>query len=196
MPQFPLWRLLTERGLRWGEAVSFRWGDLDGEKCRLSVRPKIAKGKRACIVPLPRSLVDELLALRTAHYRTTGRVPETSSPIFLTPHGKHWSKGGAANARKALSRLLEAAEIPEKDESGRSIDVHALRGTAITRMLRHRVPVETVARIVGHRDIRVTLRHYEDLRINDTEAALANVPDIALTESDGPETGTTLGTGQ
>ena len=105
--------------------MSFRWGDLDGEKCRLSVRPEIAKGKRARIVPLPVSLVDELSVLRTVHYRCTGRAPGTSSPIFLTPHGKHWSKGRAANARKALSRLLEEAEIPEEDETGRSIDIHA-----------------------------------------------------------------------
>jgi integrase len=59
-----------------------------------------------------------------------------------------------------------------------SVDIHALRRTAGTRLARHAVPLATVSAIMGHSDVRLTQRYYIDLRIGDTKKAVEGVPEI------------------
>ena len=77
--------------------------------------------------------------------------------------------------------------ISHCDAAERSVDIHALRTTAATRMLRYGVPVHVVARILGHKDVRLTLRHYEDLRVEDTRRAVDGIPDVEHPEQEGGE---------
>ena len=108
------------------------------------------------------------------------RNPQPSERVFLSPRAKSWTKGGAANALKILNGIIEEANIAKVDAAGRSIDIHALRGTACTRLLRHGVDVALASELMGHKDIRVTMKHYVSLRIEDTRKAIEKVPGLTV----------------
>ena len=54
------------------------------------------------------------------------------------------------------------------------------------RLARHGVPLAQLAAILGHQDVRITARHYLDLRINDTKKAVEGVPEVGAAA---PKTG-------
>ena len=180
MPQAPFWKTLIVSGLRYGEAASLRWSDLDEVEGVVAVRAEVAKSRRGRLVPLPGYLVEDLRALRQAQAFVLGRVPLPTDLIFLSPKHRPLSPHGNP-ARVLLRRLLEQAGILRTDERGRiSVDIHALRRTAGTRLARHAVPLATVSAIMGHSDVRLTQRFYVDLRIADTKRAIEGVPAVRV----------------
>ena len=68
------------------------------------------------------------------------------------------------------------------DEANRRLDVHALRRTANTRLLRFGVPIMTAATILGHQDPKITAKHYSELRLADTLAAVEKLPPLVARE--------------
>jgi integrase len=173
IPSMPLWRMFVSVGLRLGEAIAATWQDYDDAERVLYLRPETTKARRSREVPIPKALAAELAALRRAQALARGRPVLATEPIFTTPHGDPLDP---ANVRRDFRSVLKLAGMTEHDERGRSLDVHALRATATTRMLRHGVDLPIVMEIVGHRDAKVTLRHYTDLRLADTRAALDEMP--------------------
>jgi integrase len=63
IPQAPLWDTLLSSGIRWNEAATLRWGDIDPESRFLRVRADVAKSHKSREIPLPAELCAELLAL-------------------------------------------------------------------------------------------------------------------------------------
>ena len=53
IPQAPLWKFLVVTGLRYGEAATLRWADLDENAGVVTVRAEVAKSKRTRLVPVP-----------------------------------------------------------------------------------------------------------------------------------------------
>lgn len=179
VPQAPFFSVVATCGLRYGEAAALRWSDfgrLPGGAGVLTVRAENAKGRRTREVPVPAYLASELQDLRRAEEAAIGRPVGDSEPLFLSTRGNPLERSGDV-ARHHLRRLLTRAEIPFLDERGRSIDVHALRGSAATRLLRHGVALPIVAEVLGHKNIQVTMAFYMDLRVAETSAAVAKVPD-------------------
>jgi integrase len=180
MPQTPFWKTLVVSGLRYGEAATLRWSDLDEAEGVVTVRAEVAKSRRTRLVPIPGYLALDLRALRQAQAFVLGRMPEPSDLIFLSPKHRPLSPHGNP-ARLLLGRLLDRAGILREDEQGRvTVDIHALRRTAGTRLARHSVPLSTVSAILGHSDVRLTQRFYVDLRIADTKKAIEAVPAVGL----------------
>ena len=141
IPQVTMWKLVIERGSRWNEVATLRWCDFDEEASRIFIRADQAKGRRGRFVPIPRSLSREIVSLRSLHAVWTSRVPSLDDNVLLSPKADPWSKAGArSNARRMPYRLLDQAGIDRFDATARSIDIHALRGTAATRLLRLGVP--------------------------------------------------------
>ena len=171
VPQAAMWKTLVATGLRWGEVCAMTWADLDAEGGFLTVRATEAKSKRGRVVPVTDELVRELVALRRLHFAVTRHLPGGSDHVFLTQRGQPWRKDANPRSLKLLRRILERAGIDEVDAAGRCVDVHALRGTAATTLLRRGVPVAHVARILGHSDVRQTMKHYADLGAEDLRAA-------------------------
>ncbi|MAG56980.1 MAG: hypothetical protein CMJ83_11855 [Planctomycetes bacterium] len=169
IPQLPLWALLVERGSRWQETVKLRWCDVDLDGGWAVFRAEVTKNKKQRTVSLPKALCPLLSELRGVHARISGHPPFTDDLVFLRPNGSAWfgpkdqNDGGG---RELFYATLKAAGIARSDVRGSSVDIHALRGTAVTRMLRAGVPYPTVEKIVGA-DIRILLRHYEDLQPED-----------------------------
>jgi integrase len=192
MPQAPFWKTLVVSGLRYGEAATLRWSDLDEDDGVATVRPEVAKSKRGRLVPIPSYLVEEIRAFRQLQAFVLGRVPKPSDLVFLSPKHRPLSPHGNP-ARILLKKLLVRAGIAYEDERGRvSVDIHALRRTAGTRLARFSVPLATVSAIMGHSDVRLTQRFYVDLRIADTKRAIEAVPAVRVASAS--ETATTLAT--
>jgi len=173
VPQAPFYRAVVACGFRFGEAAAATWRDFDEAERVIVLRAETTKARRTREVPIPVEIVADLAAVRAAQALTLGRPANGDDPIFAGPKG---GKLDASNARKVLVEALRRAKIAEKDERGRSIDIHALRATATTRMLRRGVPLPVVMEIVGSKSAAVTLRHYTDLRVHDTRAAIDGVP--------------------
>lgn len=114
--------------------------------------------------------------MRDAQTRHFGHTPSTSQRIFLSPCSAAPLQNSTTLTR--FQRVLARAGIDGLDEQGRSIDIHALRGTCATRLFRHGVALPFVAEILGHCDVRLTMKHYSDIRIADTRRAVANVPEV------------------
>src|SRR4029077_10913425 len=108
---------------------------------------------------VPAYLLECFREVRRAHVVTLGRLPGPASLVFLSPQGKPLGDRNQTNALKLFDKILEEAKIPKRDEQKRSLDIHALRGTAATRMLRHGVSLPLVAQILGHSDVRLTMKH-------------------------------------
>lgn len=184
IPQAPFWKFLVVTGLRYNEAATLRWADLDEAEGVATVRAEIAKSKRSRLVPVPAYMIEDLRALRQIQAFALGRMPEPGDRVFLSPKQRPLDPHGNP-ARILLTRLLERAGIPHLDENGGvNVDIHALRRTAGTRLARHAVPLATISAIMGHSDVRLTARYYVDLRINDTRKAVEGVPEIGAAQPD------------
>jgi integrase len=185
VPQRTLWLTFIATGLRWSEVAALRWLDLDTEERWFTVSATVAKGRRSRRVPVTNDLMASLRELRAANARTTGRMPGPENHIFLSPLGSPWASLNSSNARKLLYDVFERAGIARTDEQGRSLDLHALRGTAATRLLRNHVELAHVAKILGHQDVRLTMKHYEDLQIEDLRTEMDRVPAIGAATKPG-----------
>jgi integrase len=168
VPQAPLWRFLVERAPRWGEAVAVEWRDVVGDAIR--IRPLTVKSGHGRELPLSPTHVADLARLREIHAVIHGRPVEPEDRVYLAPKGVPWVS--SANGLWRLRKLLTRAEIPRVDAVGESIDIHALRTTAITMWARQGVPIQLAARLAGHASISMTARYYTKLHLADTRAAL------------------------
>ena len=73
-----------------------------------------------------------------------------------------------SNLNKKWKAVIKAAGIPP-------ITVHDLRRTGITRALLASVPLVTVQKLAGHRDIKTTQKYYAEVGKEDLRAGIARV---------------------
>lgn len=142
VPQAPLYLTLAVTGCRWSEAAGALWGDLEGLTLRIGAR--FSKSRRLRVVPITEQASQLLERLRRS----------ASEPIFRGVRGI-----GRIKHRPALRRhdcALELAGIARRDSSGRVVDLHALRVSAITGWLEAGLSLSEVQALAGHTDIRVT----------------------------------------
>jgi integrase len=81
---------------------------------------------------------------------------------------------------KILKRDLALAKIPDRDERGRTVDVHALRYTTATLLSRAKVPPRVAQKLMRHSDIKLTMDVYTDVHKSDEAEALAALPEMPL----------------
>lgn len=148
-------------GPRQGELRGLRWSDLSGKTLAIerSVStdygiewgPTKTGGERTVRVP-PR-LVESLRRHRKAQLEERAAASAWEDPTLIFPNtrGAIWRPQGMFVSFK---RDLEAAGLP------RDVRFHDLRHTAATLMLKKRVPVNVVAKVLGHSDPAMTLRRY------------------------------------
>lgn len=152
------WRVLLETGMRWSEATRIRKADLVNGT--IALRAATTKARRARRIPVRPDLFAALVEA------------STDDPILRDPKGRPWIRARHRLARDWFRRTLAQAGVDREDADGRSLDIHALRVTACSRFLRQGVPIEVVARVLGHADIRITAKVYADLGIEDLRRAL------------------------
>ena len=84
---------------------------------------------------------------------------------------------------RILNRDLNTAGIPKRDERGRTLDVHALRGTFATLLSKGGVAPRTAQAAMRHSSIDLTTNTYTDPRLLDVCGALDSLPSLNLNAS-------------
>lgn len=131
-------RLMLGLGLRESEALSARWEWIDFE--RHVYTPGITKGREAEPVPMPEWL---------AEYLSPFRKPE--GIVAAAPHGGSYSRGVT---RSVMAKANEACGVP-------GLTPHRLRGTFATLLSEAGVPVQTIQRVMRHKDPVTTMGYLE-----------------------------------
>jgi integrase len=141
-------------GMRRGELLGLRWGDIDWGAKRIRVRrnyvrgefgpPKSRRSSRS--VPLTDRLAGELQRLYDS-----APFQSDEDLVFAHPHSR--KPGTPLDGSKVLKRFKAAL----RRAGVRSLRFHDLRHTFGTRMAAAGVPMRTLQEWMGHRDFATTL---------------------------------------
>jgi integrase/recombinase XerD len=139
-------------GLRREETRGLKWGDFKLEEAVLRIPPTIAKNRKESFHAVCPDVVATLLKLRPA-------AAQANDYIFR----------GLVPRIPTLKRDLKAAGIKFVDARGCRADLHCLRVTFITELLRRGVDLYTVMRLARHSDIRMTMKYVDPARMQGAE---------------------------
>lgn len=139
--------LLLQSGLRKGEAQYLTWSDIDLERgtVRVSAKPDLGfkpKTHEERQVKIPSSLVTRL-----SNWPRQACNPHNL--VFPNRKGKPW-----ATIIEVCKSVAERAGLTRDD-----CFVHKFRATYATTLLRKGVDLRTVQRLLGHHDLKSTMRY-------------------------------------
>ncbi len=191
-----IYKMLVSTGLRRGELASLTVGklDLDGPIAYAALEAADEKAGRGADLPLRddlandlrRWLADRLEAVRAEARASGGPLPVTlpnDAPLFNVPTG----------LVRIFDADLAAADIPKRDDRGRSVDVHALRHTFASHLSKAGVSPRTAQAALRHSTIDLTMSTYTDPQLLDVAGAMDVLPSLPL--DDGPHTERAKATG-
>jgi integrase len=160
-----LWHFYARRGLRLGEGIGLMWKDIDWERqviyvCRsVHDRPSPTHVAETKTVGSNRTLplADDMIELLHQHHTLQlelrlkmGGAWKEQGLIFPTMFGKPTS---CRYVEAAFRRLLRDAGLPH-------VRLHDLRHGFATNMAEEGVPPRTIMDLLGHTNLRTTLRVY------------------------------------
>jgi len=174
-----LYAVLVTTGLRRKELASITMGDvlLGEERPVIRLRAADAKNGEAALLPLRpdvaaalRDWIDERTeAICRQRVGIAGAVrPADDMPLFDVPD----------KLVRVLDRDIAAAGIAKRDDRGRTVDVHALRGTFGTHLARAGTDPVTLKTLMRHAKIETTLAFYVDGRLLDVDRAVGRLPAV------------------
>jgi integrase len=155
----PMVLVSMHTGLRWGELAALRWPDCDLQTRLLTVRGEGAKSGQTRYIPL-NDTAHAALAAWAAHCQADADADLDG----LTFPGK---AGTLDNVRKSWATLLKTAGIKD-------FRWHDLRHHFASRLVQNGVDLNTVRELMGHADIKMTLR-YSHLAPEHRAAAVARI---------------------
>lgn len=151
----PIVLLALNTGLRRGELLGLTWRDADLAHAQVTVRGSTAKTGLTRHVPLNSEAIDVLTAWRPAEC-------EASAPVFPGPDG-----GPMFSLKTAWLKIAKAATV-------QAFTFHDLRHTFASKLVQAGVDLNTVRELLGHSDIKMTLR-YAHLAPEHRAAAVARL---------------------
>lgn len=163
-PENYLFATLAMSGLRLGEALALRWGDIDNKKACIRVtrswsrsggfqEPKTPSSRRAVpLVPSLKNLLGEL-------YHFAGR-PDPEALVFS--RGENPLDPG--NTRREFYRALAEVETDH-------VTIHSLRHTYASLMLANGASIKALQHALGHSSATMTLNIYSHLIQEDIDGA-------------------------
>ena len=146
-------------GLRRSELRLLEVRDLDLLGGMLTVRAGIGKSKKADLLPLH----DDLRVLLRKYIQ---KMRPQDLLFDSIPH------------IETFQLDLKRAGIAYRDENGRQLDFHALRGTFATRLLRQGVPPSVARRLTRHASVVTLEKHYDKLGLADAVKAMKKLPSV------------------
>jgi integrase len=136
----PLVLAALHTGCRRGELFALRWADVDLPGARLTVRAEGAKSGLSRVVPLNTTAVDVFTAWKPADATADGLVfPGADGDPMTT-------------IKTAFLKVLKNAKIT-------GFRFHDLRHTFASRLVMAGVDLNTVRELLGHADLKMTLRY-------------------------------------
>lgn len=183
---YPIISLALATGMRRGEILALRWGDVDFDGGRLRVEqsleetkagglrfksPKTKHGRRA--ITLPASTVTDLRAHRREQQEQRlalglGKAPPDAL-VFSTLEGAPRSPNGVT---RQWTRTVSSLKLPK-------VSLHALRHTHASQLIAAGLDVLTISRRLGHGSPMITLGVYGHL-YGSTDDRAAQVIEAAL----------------
>lgn len=145
-------------GLRRGELLGLTWGDVDLLQSRLTVRGASAKSGLTRYLPLNTEAVDVLRVWAS----TLPADTEGATPVFPGPDG-----GPMFSLKTAWQKVAKAAKLD-------GFTFHDLRHTFASKLVQAGVDLNTTRELLGHADIKMTLR-YSHLAPEHRAAAVAKL---------------------
>jgi integrase len=136
----PMVILSLHTGLRQGELFNLRWAHVDLDKTNLTVEGTVAKSGSTRHVPLNEEAVETLISWRA-------QQPKARGLVFPSDGGKPFD-----NVNKAWHAVLKAAGILD-------FRWHDMRHHFASRLVMAEVDLNTVRELLGHTDIKMTLRY-------------------------------------
>ena len=134
--------LLARLGLRAGDVVALRLGDIEWERGRLRV---VGKGRRETRLPLPQDAGDAMLG-----YLEAERPAAATDHVFLTARPPiHPIR--ASGVRDVVCRAIGRAGVQAPSRG-----THVLRHSLATRLLRAGATLDAIGAVLRHRDVNTT----------------------------------------
>jgi integrase len=174
------WSFILGTGLRAGELAALEWSDIDWTQRQILVRAEVSKSRRERWIPLRADLLPVLqrqarqkpgrkakAAARVAGAEATlaragddaerataakrldkarRTEKEAERLVFGNSAGGQWD----GHLSRRLKPCLKAAGLPEE------IDLHTLRHTFASHMVRAGVDLKTVGDLLGHSSVAIT----------------------------------------
>jgi site-specific recombinase XerD len=134
--------LLARLGLRAGDVVGLRLGDIEWGQGRLRV---VGKGRRETRLPLPQDVGDAILG-----YLEIERPVSATGPVFLTARTPI-RPIGSSGLRDVVARAIERAGVQAPCRGS-----HVLRHSLATRLLREGATLDAIGALLRHRDVSTT----------------------------------------
>jgi integrase len=146
-----LWTFWAWSGLRSGEVIGLRWGDVDAECESISVRRAVRRGREKSPKTAAGSRLVRLLPAARQALASLERGGD-SEPVFWNPNtGGDWHEAKALN--RAFARACRKAKVRRRY-------VYQLRHTFATWALSAGENPAWIAKQLGHSDAQVLYRHY------------------------------------
>ena len=136
--------ILLTCGLRISELLNIKVGDIK-ENGSLEVLGKGKKLRRVVIGSKNLQRLAEYLEIREQY------VMEDCDYLFISKYGKRPSP---QSFNKNLKKYLDRADLDT------SVSAHGLRASSATNYLREGVRPTQIAKLLGHSDVKTTLKHY------------------------------------
>lgn len=136
--------LLVRLGLRAGDIVHLRHGDIDWEHGALQVS---GKGRRQSLLPLPQDVGDAIL-----NYVEHWRPDVGDDHVFLRVNAPFVPLAGSSAVSSLVNRAARRAQL-----SVSRVGAHTLRHTAASLMLRKGMSLQTIGRLLRHQRLDTTV---------------------------------------
>jgi integrase len=144
----PMIELSLHTGLRRGELFNLKWSEIDFRHRILTVKASTAKSGKLRHIPLNETAYS---CLKDWHKQTGGK-----GLVFPGPRGKVFD-----NCNKSWRRVLQGAGLRYKkdDKWVNEFRWHDMRHHFASKLVMSGVDLNTVRELLGHADIKMTLRY-------------------------------------
>jgi len=158
-------QLIAATGLRRGEALALRWGDIDLSGRSLRVRATLARTKMGLNVTPPKTesahrqvpLTDAMVEVLKFHRIAQDQEKAAGGNKYIDKGFVFATETGEpVDPRNLFRALITAARKAGISDIG----LHTLRHSAATTMLEAGIPIHVVSRIIGHSGINITVDVY------------------------------------
>jgi integrase len=160
-----LYQVAAYTGLRRGELCALVWDDVRlGSEPAIDVRAGTTKSKRRARLELPAWLGALLQQMRARRAAILGGPPPAHERLFAATSYRHITDQLRADAIFARLGRLDPESGRVLTDGGKTIDLHALRGTLATLAAEVGMPVKLLQQHMRHSDIRITMEVYAQVR--------------------------------
>ena len=142
-------RVAVGTGLRRGELLNLRWGDVDVDGRQLLVRHRegfTTKNHRERVVPLAGDALEMLRSMKDE------RRPLDDKPVFVDGEG---DPPKPSRVTKRFKFYVRKAKLDDRED----LCLHSTRHTTASWLSMQGVPLRTIAEILGHSSTQVTERY-------------------------------------